>query len=430
MEKTESSLKRAPGLAVAWAPFSIVFLGFWLLASSATFGYCGSALCLSDQICGVLFLILGWLFRNPTRWASWLIALIGVWLQFAPLWLRIPQAVGYLNDTLIGLLAIFFSFVLFPEKEPAGNDIPKGWTYNPSAYAQRVLVILLTGICWFLARYLAAYQMGFISTMWDPFFGDGTVRVITSNISQALSVPDAGLGAFAYTLEFLLGCHGGRTRWRSAPWLVLSFGLLVVPVGLVSILLIILQPIVVHSWCTVCIITAFSMLLMIMFTIDEVAACLQHLKRGCKAGYSFWSLLFFGWTEERKEHRDTRDVPLHAPFPKIAKVLFLGCGMPWNLLCAALCGVVFMVLPGEMPFVGLLANVDYILGALIVVVACLAMAEVLRKARFLLCIFAPLIAIAAIEADGDHLTAIHLVLSAVTFALAFRKGKIKERFSK
>jgi len=421
--------KRTQNITIPlWAPFSLIFLGFWLFAAPGTFGYCGTSLGLCDKLCGILLLLLGYFLRKPRLWMLWAVSLVGVWLQFAPIYLRIPEAVGYLNNTLVGVLAIFFSLILASEKETKGKDIPKGWTYNPSTFAQRFPVILLTGICWFLARYLAAYQLGFIHTMWDPFFGAGTVEVITSDISKALPVPDAGLGAFAYTLEFLLGCHGGSARWRTAPWLVLSFGLLVVPVGLVSIFLIMMQPLVVHAWCTVCLITAFAMLFMIMFTIDEVAACLQLLKQGRKAGLPLGKLLFCGLSEKNSVINDPRDVPLNSSFRKIFPSMFLGCGMPLNLLATALCGIVFVALPGYSNFTGALADVDHVLGALIVVVSVIAMAEVARKIRYLVCILAPLIAIVACFFSSGHVLDLHIGLSILTFILSFRRGYIRESY--
>ena len=48
------------------------------------------------------------------------------------------------------------------------------------------------------------------------------------------------------------------------------FGILVVPLGVVSITLIVLQPIAVGAWCTPCLIAAAAMLVMISLTLDEV----------------------------------------------------------------------------------------------------------------------------------------------------------------
>ena len=49
----------------------------------------------------------------------------------------------------------------------------------------------------------------------------------------------------------------------SMHYLVAFFGFLVVPLGVVSIVLVILQPLAVGAWCTLCLVTAVAMLLMI-----------------------------------------------------------------------------------------------------------------------------------------------------------------------
>lgn len=46
---------------------------------------------------------------------------------------------------------------------------------------------------------------------WDPFFGDGTRRVLDSDVSRAWTISDAGLGAVSYMLEALSGLMGGKT---------------------------------------------------------------------------------------------------------------------------------------------------------------------------------------------------------------------------
>src|SRR5437016_644725 len=61
------------------------------------------------------------------------------------------------------------------------------------------------------------------------------------DLSKAWPIPDAGLGAVAYALEILMAAMGDRTRWRTMPWMVMFFGILVVPLGVVSIYFIIIQ---------------------------------------------------------------------------------------------------------------------------------------------------------------------------------------------
>ena len=144
---------------------------------------------------------------------------------------------------------------------------------------QRIPIICFGVLGSSIARALAAYQLGYIDQIWDPFFGKGTVDVITSSVSKAFPIPDAGLGALAYTFEALMGCKGDSRRWCTMPWIVVGFGILVVPLGLVSIILVILQPLVVGAWCTLCLCTATAMLIMISLTIDEMVAVLQFLGR-------------------------------------------------------------------------------------------------------------------------------------------------------
>ena len=47
------------------------------------------------------------------------------------------------------------------------------------------------------------------------------------------------------------------------PWLVLLFGLMIVPLGVVSITFIVIQPILIGTWCTLCLIAAAAMLIQI-----------------------------------------------------------------------------------------------------------------------------------------------------------------------
>ena len=49
----------------------------------------------------------------------------------------------------------------------------------------------------FLSRQVTAFQLNHIASLADPFFGLGTQRVLTSHVSRAFPIPDAGLGAVA-----------------------------------------------------------------------------------------------------------------------------------------------------------------------------------------------------------------------------------------
>ena len=129
-----------------------------------------------------------------------------------------------------------------------GADTPPGWSYNPSSWLQRAPGIVLGFIGFFLSSYLAAFQLGYTHSIFDPFFAgkndlSGTATVLTSEVSKSFPISDAGLGAVSYMLETLMGFMGGIVRRRAMPWMVTFFGILVIPHGATSIVLVMLQPI-------------------------------------------------------------------------------------------------------------------------------------------------------------------------------------------
>jgi hypothetical protein len=329
---------------------------------------------------------------------GWATVIVGLWLQFAPLVFWAPDAAAYLNDTVISVLILGFTLVLngTPGAPPnEGPDIPPGWSYNPSSYAQRIPILAMNCCCWFIARYLGAFELGYIDHVWDPVFGDGTFKVLTSTVSKSFPVADAGLGALAYTIEAIMG-FGDPRRWHTQPWMVVLFGILVIPVSCVSIVLIILQPTIVGHWCFLCIITAILMLIMIPFAVDEVAAVIQFLRRSVKQGKPLLKILFLGATKV-----DGTIDP--QPYDMSLKAMTQGFNFPWNLLLTTAIGCAGM-------FMG-----DFIPAALIIVFSVVAFAEVTRYFRF------------AIVPLGIWMMFSLPVMGIAVMALAFRKGPIREK---
>ena len=76
------------------------------------------------------------------------------------------------------------------------------------------------------------------------------------------------------------------------PWIVVLFGIAVGPLGLVSLLLVILQPTLFDTWCTLCLTTAVISIVMIGPAMDEVLASLQHLRREYRRGSSLWRVFW------------------------------------------------------------------------------------------------------------------------------------------
>jgi len=412
-----------------WTCFAIAALGFWLFPTPWTFGFKSVPLTVSNWICGILLIALGDLARRAPK-GIWIgsIALIGIWLQFTPLVFWAPEGAAYLNDTFVGSLVLLLSLVLFPlpGQLPDGEpSVPPGWSYNPSSWPQRIVIAFIAFICWMASRYLAAYQLGYIDTVWDPFFTPGTKSVLESDVSRAFPVSDAGLGSMAYTLEFFSACIGGRNRWRTAPWVVLIFGILVIPVSLVSVILIILQPLAVGTWCTLCLFTAVCMLIAIPFAVAEVAATLQFLRRSNEG--TFFYLLFKGGRSQGAS-KDTSSPSLDAPFLSLWNSARSGITFPWNLLLSAAVGISLMGAPTLFALRGAAVDGDPIAGALSAVVSVISMSEVIRKARYFNCLFGLWILVQLFWTEGSvtgHLY--HLVAGVLLIALSFRQGPIRER---
>jgi uncharacterized membrane protein len=195
-----------------------------------------------------------------------------------------------------------------PDRQPRATDpdAPPGWDYNPASWPQRLPIIGLALVGFGIAMYLALYQWRVVTWVWDPFFGKGSETILDSKVSKILPHPftDAFLGALGYLADAVTGAIGGRRRWRTMPWIVILFGLLVGPLGAVSILLVILQPVMFSAWCTLCLTTAAISVLMIGPAMDEFLASLQHVVRAKRAGRSVWQT-FWGLSDQSDatEHR-------------------------------------------------------------------------------------------------------------------------------
>ena len=428
---------RAPWL---WTNATVIALGLWLISSPWTFGYQSTAMTWSDAVSGVLLAALSAAAFIPRLdfYGRWGVALVGAWLQFAPLVFWAPTAAAYLNDTIVGALAITLS-ILVPmmpgmahhmAMQQPGPEIPPGWTYCPSTWHQRAPMIALGLIGWLISRYLAAFQLGYIATVWEPFFGGATARVVMSAMSRMMPVSDAGLGALAYTFEMLMAWMGGRTRWRSMPWMVIFFFILVVPLGLTHIALVISQPVVVGDWCTLCLAAAAVMLLMIPLAVDEVVATMQFLAERRRAGKPLWRTFWVGDTMAGGAP-DDRTARYGAPARDLARAAVWGVSLPWTLLASVALGLWVMFSPAMFGNSGPAANADYVAGALVVTIASISTAEVIRAFRFLNLLMATWLMLAPFVLGGvtgsgrinDIAVAVALV------ALTLPRGAVRERYA-
>ncbi|MBU4499316.1 MAG: SPW repeat protein [Gammaproteobacteria bacterium] len=455
-----------------WPYYLSMMLGFWLLTSPFTLGYMSDfapdanqlrvmaerglpsfelrnlLMTWSDVISGILVIVFSALSadtwrRNP--WAQWANAFVGLWLMFAPLvfWTPLPEA--YANGTLVGGLVIALSVLIpmMPGMSMAGMmgrpDVPPGWAYTPSSWLQRMPIGVLALIGFLIARVLGAYQLGHIDSVWEPFFagsGDmqgvmnGTETIITSDVSKAWPIADGALGAIVYTLELVMTWMAGKDRWRTMPWMVLGLAVLILPLGVVSIYFVIIQPIVIGTWCTLCLIAALAMAVMIPYSLNEFVAMGQFLMWSRKQGKPFWRTF---WTGDAMDggSDDTSKGLVATPREQFAQAT-RGVTYPWTLLLSIAIGIWLTFTRLSFDSFGAMTDSDHLVGLLVVTFSIIALAEVGRAIRFINIPFGAWLIAAPWLLDGivSPLAVWNSVICGVLLiVLAIPRGKIKESYA-
>jgi uncharacterized membrane protein len=350
-------------------------------------------------------------------WMQWVTAALGIWVMFAPLVFWTTSAAAYGLDTLVGMLIVALAVMIPPTPGisrralAADDDRPLGWSYSPSAYTQRIPIVALAFVGLSVSRYLASYQMGHVDGLWDPFFGPGEARVqngseavVTSWVSKGFPIADAGLGAFAYGLDILAGAIGDRRRWRTMPWMVFLFGLLIIPLGVVSVSFIIIQPPMIGALCTLCIIQAAVTVILIPYSVDEVLATIQYLWRARKAGEPFWRTFWMGGPALSEDQTPEPELDRSA-WEMLKDFVTGGVTFPWTLAASTALGAALMTTPLLLGTEPPLYFSDHIVGCLIIMVAVTAMAEVVRAVRFLNVALGAWIAVSPFLLGGGTLAA-------------------------
>ncbi|WP_296720622.1 NAD-dependent epimerase/dehydratase family protein [Erythrobacter sp.] len=434
--------------ATRWTHFVNIGLACWLITQPPMIGIENGFYAALEVLAGLALLVtatasLSWQI-GIARWAS---AGLGLIIMALPVLFVTPNAAAYLSDTLVGGIVFGMAVCAPPEIGPSvlarrrSPEIPPGWSFNPSSWTQRLPVIALAIVGLLFSRYLAAYQMEHIDSVWEPFFDgsradpqNGTEEIITSSVSEAWPVPDAAVGAFVYMVEILTGIVGSRARWRTMPWLVLAFGLLIVPLGIVSVGFIIIQPIVIGTWSTLALIGATAMLVQIPYSIDELAASMSFLRRRVKAGRSFLRVLLFGDTDDVSPPEGRRLTKVEHEFDRgpgiVLKEMWTGAvNLPWTLWLAGIIALSFLFTRLTLGADGGMADADHLLGALVLTVLAVAAAEVCRAVRFLLVPLGLALAGAPLLFGGDGLhIAVSIVGGLAIAVLAFPRGKITESY--
>jgi hypothetical protein len=276
--------------------------------------------------------------------------------------------------------------------------------------------------------------------VWDPIFAGsatdpqyGTEEFITSALSKAFPVSDAALGGYTYLLEILTGLVGARARWRTMPWLVVLFGLMIAPLGVTSIAFVIIQPIVIGTLSTVALIGAVAILIQIPYSLDELIATLQFMRRRVRAGRNGFAVFFRGDTDTLSAGADGTNRVFdefdQPPGVVLRSMLAGGVNLPWNLGLAALIGLALLFTRLWPGVDGNLAHAHHVIGSLVLTVVSIAAAEVARPARWLnLPLGACLMASPLVFAGDTAALLVSVLAGAALMALSIRRGPIHERY--
>lgn len=150
----------------------------------------------------------------------------------------------------------------------------------------RKFIIAFFAFCGFvISSYLAACEIEMIRNAWDPIFSSGTMLVLHSKFSQSLPVPDAGVGAFVYFVEFLLALS---TSLKNI--VIFSYSLIALAMGGVAVLLLSLQLFVIHEFCFLCLVSAALSILILIGSLPEILVAARRIK------HHDFSLSLYGWT--------------------------------------------------------------------------------------------------------------------------------------
>ncbi len=169
------------------------------------------------------------------------------------------------------------------------------------------------------------------------------------------------------------------------PWLVLVFGIMIVPLGVVSITFVIIQPIVIGTWSTLALIGAAAMLVQIPYSFDELVATSEFLWRRRRAGRPIGRVLLFGDTDEGEDGAGEGGAEEFDQGPRaILRDMWTGgVTVPWTLAASMAIGVWLMLTRLTLGAEDRVADMDHLMGALVLSVTVTATAEVARAVRLL-----------------------------------------------
>lgn len=204
---------------------------------------------------------------------------------------------------------------------------------------------------------------------------------------------------------------------------------MIAPLGVVSIGFIIIQPVLIGTWSTLALFAAVAVLIQIPYSLDELLASVQFVRRRVNAGQNALRVFLFGDTDDGRETAgETLELDRSAG-AVLKEAIAGGVSLPWPLAVVALIGVSLMFTRITLGAEGTLANAHHLIGALTLTVVSVAAAEVARPARFLnVPLGAALLVVPFVYGANMFMTVVTIACGAAIIGLTLRGGAIKERY--
>ena len=157
-------------------------------------------------------------------WARWLSAGIGLLVIALPIVFITPNAAAYLSDTLVGALIFGLAVGTPPEVGPQvmarkpAPEMPPGWSFNPSAWTQRIPIIVAALLLPLYDPVRLAEDYSYVQHLAEFGFNRNEARMYLAALGRPARPAD--LRSLGCDRTRQSGCDRGRNqlarRWYTA----------------------------------------------------------------------------------------------------------------------------------------------------------------------------------------------------------------------
>src|SRR5690606_7506786 len=169
--------------------------------------------------------------------------------------------------------------------------------------------------------------------------------------------------------------------------------------------------------------------LQIPYSFDEIMATIGFLRRRAKAGRPWMKVLFLGDTDDGDATINTKQEFTQPLRVMLREATTGGLSVPWNLWLCVLIGIWRLLTRLTIGNEGTMANIDHLIGCLVLTVSITAFAEVVRVVRYANIVLGlTLIATPFILGAMPMATASALICGVALIGLSLPRGSIHHRW--